>query len=64
MTMYMNFAIKHKVTGLYFAGFGSSNEVLWDVADRASLKTEQAARAQAALFVCNDSRVQRKPVAL
>lgn len=62
--MNTNFAIKNKVTGLYFAGFGVANEILWGTAEHAVRKSEQFARAQAALFACNDSRVQRKPVAL
>jgi len=60
------FGIKHKVTGLYFVGFGPAPayEVLWGAADKAWRDTKVAAEGQAALFICNDIRAQRKPVAL
>jgi hypothetical protein len=58
------YGIKHKITGLYFVGFGQAYEVLWGTADKAWRDTKIAAEGQAALFICNDIRAQRKPVAL
>lgn len=57
-------AVKHKQTGLFFAGFGPAPayEVLWGSQDVAKRMPLQHARCQASLFRCIDARSQLKPV--
>ena len=59
-----DFAIKHKVTGLFFGGFDAANEILWVSADQAKRMTKDEANLQASLFRCFDKHVQRTPATI
>lgn len=56
------FAITHKITGKFFAGF-SGNDIMW--ADRIECARHMplnAASGQAILFARTDDGIQQKPV--
>lgn len=59
--MKMNFYIKHKESGLFFAGFGSDQECLWgDKNNRRVFESALGARCQASLLICHGENVFRR----
>lgn len=58
------FAVKHKETGLFFAGFGVNNEPVWGSECDAARFDKEAASQQALLFVSFGIKAQKKPVSL
>lgn len=60
----MTYAVKHKESGKFFAGFDSNNQPVWGNEGQASRMDKDGARQQALLFRCFDVRAQIKPVAL
>jgi hypothetical protein len=60
----MNFTVKHKQTGLFFAGFATNNTALWGDATAAKRMDRHAAGLQAMLLAMDDIAVQKRPVAL
>lgn len=60
----MTYAIKHSVTGLFFAGFGPAPEFMtkWQPSKPVVWSDETHAKAQAVLLRRFDNAVQLKPV--
>lgn len=59
----MTYAVYNKETKKFFAGFTSGGKVKWASKSGAKKMTHLAAKGQAALLICHDYPVQRKPVA-
>ena len=59
----MTHTVLNKETKKFFAGFTASGIVKWTDKTSAIKMTMQAAKAQAALLICNGHPAQRKPVA-
>lgn len=60
----MTFAVKHKESGKFFAGFDANSQPVWGDERAAKRMDKDGARQQALLFRCFNVRVQSKPVAL
>ncbi len=59
-----SYAVMHKVTRLFFAGFDEGKEPMWvdQVEEAMRYAEESLARGQALLFVCHGVAAQKKPV--
>lgn len=60
----MTYGIKHKETGLMFAGFDANGDQIWADASSAWKRDRITAQAQASLLAVVGVNVQRKVVAL
>lgn len=56
------FAVKHRQTGAYFAGFDSHGAIQWATLEQAQRLTSLMARAQAHLLRRDGVAAQLKPV--
>lgn len=59
-----SYAVKHKETGLFFAGFNVCNEPTWGAECDARRFDKDGASQQALLFTSFGIKAQKKPVAL
>ena len=58
----MAYAVYNKETKAYFAGFDGVNPIWVSEKAQARHMDMQSAKTQAALFICHNMPVQRKPV--
>lgn len=64
--MQQAYAVKHKKTGMFFAGFDAEKNPVWSAEERKARTYQHAsdAKGQALLFVTFGIKVQQKPVKL
>lgn len=56
------FAIKHRVSGLFMAGFRPDGSVFWSTENDATRLDLAGAKQQALLLACHGIQAQKKPV--
>ena len=64
MAQQQTFGVKHKDTGLFFAGFTVTHEPTWGAECDAKHFDKDGASQQALLFTSFGIKAQKKPVAL